>query len=280
MSNTGKYPTNPRRPGSQYATLSLPDSVLKTLSVPFIDAARFGAVVEALGMLPAEGLEDLVNRLLNARGEYLAHRTWVYDGESQQGVCRERLSEIGSVASRLLWLLHRDGLNPQPWNLHPAIMLALPHLCRFAAERGPDQSWDGALSRLEAMLADLEKVGIQADTIFPREFPKKHGGKRRKGHTPATDLVGRLMEIYEDIRTRYPESGPATEYGAPLIQFVRAVLAFALSPPPECSDSDGRRWQLAETRLLETDLSTRMTDDAIRGVFDRLHRSSRKQSLI
>ena len=195
---------------------------------------------------------------------------------------RERLSEIGSAAGRLLRLLHRDGLDAQPWNLHPAITLALPHLCQLAAERSPDQSWDGALSRLEEMLADLEKVGIQTETVFPRPFPKKHGGRRREGHNPATGLVERLIEIYENIRSRYPESGPVPAYGVPLIQFVRAGLAFAVSPPAEFADSEGRRYQLFEVRYLETDLAkdSRITDNAIRGIFDRLHRSSRKQGLV
>ena len=258
--------------------LSLAGPVLAALSFPGIDAARFCAVTEALGLLPVEAQVDLANQLINARGEYLAHRMWVCDGESQQGRRRKRLSEIGSTASRLLRLLHRDGLDPQPWNLHPAITLARPDLCRLAAERGPDQSWDGALSRLETMLADLETVGIQAETVFPRQFAEKHGGRRREGHNPATGLVERLIKIYENIRTRYPTSGPAPAYGAPLVQFVRAACAFAVSAPPETIDSDGRRWQLAEVRFLESDLpkETRLTDNAIRGIFDRLHRSSRK----
>jgi predicted RNase H-like HicB family nuclease len=267
---------------SNTQTSSLPGPVREVLSLPFIDGARFGAVIEALGTLPTEGQVDLVNRLINARGEYLAHRMSACDGESHQGVCRERLREIGSAAGRLLRLIHRDGSDAQPWNLHPAITLALPQLCRLAADRGPDQSWVGALGRLESMLADLEKVGIEAEAVFPRPFPKKHGGRRREGHNPATGLVERLIEIYENSRTRYPESGPVPAYGAPLIQFVRAGLAFAVSPPAEVTDSEGRRHQSSEVRYLETDLAkdSRITDNAIRGIFDRLHRSSRKQALV
>ncbi len=263
---------------SSAQTSSLPGPVLEALSLPFIDAARFGAVIEALGTLPTEEQVDLVNRLINARGEYLAHRMWVCDRESQQGVRRERLNEIGSAAGRLLRLLHRDGAKPESWNLHPAITLALPHLCQLAAERDQDQSWDRALSQIEVLLADLEKVGLKSETVFPRPFPKKHGGPRREGHKPETGLVERLIEIYENIRARYPESGPVPAYGAPLIQFLRAGLAFAVSVPPESIDSNGRRWQLTEVRFLETDLpkETRVTDNAIRGIWDRLHESSRK----
>lgn len=262
------------------SALSLADPVLAALSVSFIDAGRFGAVIEALGTVPTEGQVDLVYRLLNARGDYLVHRMGGCDSESQQGVRRKRLSEIGSVAARLLRLLHRDGLDPQLWNLHSAITLALPHLCQLSAERGPDQSWDRALGRLEVMLADLQKVGSQAETVFPRRFPKKHGGRRREGPDPATGLVERLIEIYEDMRVRYPESGPAPAFGAPLKQFVRAGLAFVVSPPSASIGSDGERYQFTEVKFLETDLpkASRVTNDAIRGIFDRLHRSSRKQT--
>jgi hypothetical protein len=255
---------------------SLPDPVLAALSIPGIDTARFGTIVEAFGPLPTEGQVELANRLIFSRSQYVVHRMWVCDGERQQGVRRKRLNEIGSVAGRLLRLLHRDGLDPQPWNLHPAITLSLPHLCQLAAEHGPDQIWNRGLSRLAVMLADLARVGAQAETVFPRQFPKKHGGRRRESPNPATGLVERLIEIYEDMRARYPESGPAPAYGTPLIEFVRAGLAFAVSPPPESIDSAGRCWQLTEVRFLETDLpkETRTTDNAIRGVFDRLHTSS------
>lgn len=260
--------------------LSLPAPVLEALSIPGIDAAGFRAVAEALGPLPVEGQVELANQLISARGQYVAHRMSVCDSDSLQGRRRERLEEIGVAAARLARLLHRDGTDHQPSNLHPAITLALPHLGKLAAEHGPDQSWDGALSRLDAMLADLEKVGMQAETIFPRRFPKKHGGKRREGHDPATGLVERLIEIYGNIRAQYPESGPAPAYGAPLRQFVRAGLAFAVSLPPGSIDSNGRRWQVVEARFVETDLprKTRITDNSIRGTFDRLHKSSRKQS--
>jgi hypothetical protein len=265
---------------SARSALSLPPPVLDALSFPGIDAARFDAVNKAFGPLPIEGQIDLVNRLIHARGQYVAHRMEVCDGESTPGVRRKRLSEIGLVARRLLRLLHRDSAQPQPWNLHPAITLTLPRLCHLAAERGPDQIWDQGLNRLEAMLTDLAKVADQAEAVFPAEFPNKHGGKRRDGANPATGLVEQLIEIYENFRTRYPESGPAAVCGAPLIHFVRAGLAFAVSAPPESIDSSGRRRQLTEVRFLESDLpkKTRLTDQAIRGIFDRLHRSTQKQS--
>ena len=58
------------------------------------------------------------------------------------------------------------------------------------------------------MLANLAKVAAQADAIFEAPFPKTHGGERREGHEPATGLVYRLIEVYEDLHARFPDSGP------------------------------------------------------------------------
>jgi hypothetical protein len=253
---------------------SLPRPVLDALSIPGIDHDRFGAVVEAFGTLPINGQVELANRLIGARGAYVVHRGFLCDSERAQGVRRKRLEEIGIAADRLLRLLHRDEAEPQPWNLHPAITLSLPQLVRIASEHRPNQIWDQGLSRLAAMLTDLAKVGAQAGSIFPGQFPKQHGGARREGHSPATGLVEQLIEVYAAMRTQYPRSGPVLAFDASLKGFVRAGLAFAVSPPPEVTDSDARRYRSLEANLLETDLpeTSRITDDAIRAIFDRWRR--------
>ncbi len=253
--------------------MSLPDPVLVALSIPGIDRSRFGAVIEAFGPLPIDDQVELANRLIGARGQYLVHRMFECDSEAAQGGRRKRLEAIGKAAGRLLRLLHRDGADPQPWNAHPAATLALPELCRVASEHRPKQVWDPpqGLSLLGAMLADLAKVGDQTEVIFPSPFPKTRGGERRQGRTASADLVHRLIDIYDDVRARFPRSGPAPAFGRPLLQFVRAGLAFAVSPPPEFTDSDGRCYRPWEANFLEADLpeTSRITDDAIRGIFDR-----------
>jgi hypothetical protein len=252
--------------------MPLPGPILDALSYPGIDLTRFGAVIEAFGPLPIDGQVKIATRLVGARGQYLVDRMWVCDGEIREGVCRKRLNDIGVVARRLLRLLHRDELDHQPGNLHPAITLALPRLFQFRSDR----IWDHGLGQLGAMLADLARAGAQADEVFPAKIPKQRGGKHREGPTPATGLIGQLIEIYQSIRDEYPESGPAPAFDASLRRFVRAGLDFAVSEPPETIDPDGQRWQLAEVKFLETDLPTRVTADMIRGVFDRLHKSNQK----
>jgi hypothetical protein len=254
-------------------TVSLPDPVLAVISLPGIEPARFAEVIEAFGPLPIDGQVELANRLIGARGQYLVHRMWVCDSESRQAVQRRRLEEIGTAADRLLQLLHRDGADLQPWNLHPAVTLALPQLCRTASEHRTNQVWDPPQgpSLLGTMLADLVEVGTQAETSFQARFPKNHGGRRREGPNPATGLVEQLIEIYGAMRARYPESGPVLAFDARLKQFVRAGLAFTVNPAPEFADSDERRYRSFEARLLETDLpkTSRITDNAIRGIFNR-----------
>ncbi len=260
------------------SSLSLPRLVLDALSLPGIDAARFCAAADAFGPLPTDAQVDLANRLIRARGQYVVQRRFMFDREGRPGNCRERLDEIGSAAGKLLQLLHRDGADPRSSNLHPAVTLALPQLYRMAEERGSKRIWDDqGLIRLVALVADLAEAGSQAQTIFPAQFPATHGGRRRAGPDPATALVEHVIEIYGSMRTQYPASGPKPAFDGPLRRFVRAGLAFVVSPPPETIDSDGRRWQLAEASFLETDLprETRITDSAIRGVFDRLHKSRR-----
>ena len=263
----------PGQPPDNRATnaqvLSLPDPVLVALSIPGIDPSRFGAVIEAFGPLPIDGQVELVNRLIDARGQYLVHRMSDCDSETAQGVRRERLDDIGKAAGRLLRLLHRDEADPQPWNAHPAATLALPQLCRTGLQHRPHQIWDPplGLSLLGVMLADLAEVGAQAEAVFQARFSKKHGGPRREGLTPVTGLVEQLIEIYGAMRAQHPESGPPLGFGKRLVKFVRAGLAFAIST--RTIWLDGR--PSFEAAFMEADLAlpTRVTDNAIRGAFQR-----------
>jgi hypothetical protein len=197
-------------------------------------------------------------------------------------VVRKRLRAISKAAGRLLRLLHRHKAAPQPENLHPGITLALPHLCRVASEQHPNQVWDPpqGLSLLGAMLTDLAQVGADSDAIFPSQFPKTQGGERRQGRTAATDLVHQLIEIYDDMRARFPKSGPALAFGPQIIKFVRAGLAFTVNMPPEMMASDGKRYQLKEAMFLEADLTkdSRVTNSAIRGIFDRRNSQTKVNS--
>jgi hypothetical protein len=271
MATDTGFPISRDNRATNAQALSLPDPVLVALSIPGIDPARFGAVIQAFGSLPNEGQVELANRLIEARDQYLYHRMSVCDATTRKGVLRSRLKDIGSAADRLLRLLHRDGADPQPWNAHPAATLALPQLCRTGSQHRPIQIWDPpqGLSLLRAMLADLAAVGAQAEAIFQARSPQKHGGSRREGPNPASGLVEQLIEIYETMRAQYPASGRATVFGKPLVKFVRAGLAFAVSTRTVWLDGTSR--PSFEAAFMEADLPkpTRVTDDAIRGAFQR-----------
>ena len=69
------------------------------------------------------------------------------------------------------------------------------------------------------------------------------------------------------MRARHPESGPPLGFGRRLVKFVRAGLTFAIST--RTIWLDGR--PSFEVAFMETDLAlpTRVTDNAIRGAFQR-----------
>src|SRR5438477_3295355 len=104
--------------------MSLADLVLVELSRVGIEPTLFCAVIDAFGPLPSDGQVELLNRLIEARREYLNHRIWKCDPEMRPSLSRRRLKEIGTTVARALRLLHRDGAAPQPWNLHPAVTRA------------------------------------------------------------------------------------------------------------------------------------------------------------
>jgi hypothetical protein len=114
----------------------LPVLVLVALSrAGIIDSHSFAAVLAAFGPLPAEGQLELADRLIETRRMYAINMRSKHDREDLPFARRERLDEIGPTAERLRKLLHRDGTEPQPWNLHPAVSREFPALYRIVTER-------------------------------------------------------------------------------------------------------------------------------------------------
>lgn len=255
--------------------ISLPDPVLQWLSIEGIDPARFLDLVQAFGRLPDEGQVQLANGVNEARSQYVNHRISLAHDTTRPSNQRDRLRDIGSAAERLLRLLHRDGADPAPWTTHHAVTGALPQLCRISSQCRQDAIWDPpqGLSLLSAMLADLTALGTQAEAIYPVANRQKRGGNRRLNADPRSELVRRLIELYEALRKQYPETGPAPAFSAPLIQFVRAGLTFAIS---RRKFPDGMDLQSSEAAFIDRALPKLITDDAIRGVYQRLHKARGK----
>jgi hypothetical protein len=261
----------------------LPEQVASALSIPGIDPARFRDVLQSFGPIPDEGQLQLANRLIEAREQYLYYRmSWSFD-TTRPSHLRDRLRAIGSASEQLRRLLHHDGADPAPWNTHHVITGALPELCRIAIERRPNQIWDPpqGVSLLSEMLADLLEAGARAEAIYPTQYSKRHGGDRKQGSSdPVANLVERLIDIYAELRELYLGSGPRPAVGKPLIQFVRAGLTFAVSTRKL---PDGTKQPSFEAAFIDPDLpkKTRITDDAIKAVFQRrAARIKRTDSLI
>src|SRR5215212_5659508 len=132
--------------------------VTHLISALGMDRGLFGPVIESFGPLPIHAQVEVANRLIRARGQYLCHRLAICDpAASGQANLSTRLKDIGFTAARLLQLLHRDGEEARPWNLHPAVTLALPQLCLVGSSEGFNQAWDPphGLGQLGTMLSEL-----------------------------------------------------------------------------------------------------------------------------
>jgi hypothetical protein len=153
------------QPISRQRVQPLPAAVLEALSYPGIDAFLFPAVLAAFGSLPVDGQMWLANELIGERLQYLIHLKAAHDRESTLAACQKQLKQFGAAAAALRKSLHRAGTDHQPWNRHPAIDRALPHLFRIAAKRRPNQIWDGGLTLFDAMLAVAIEAGAKLLTL-------------------------------------------------------------------------------------------------------------------
>jgi hypothetical protein len=253
----------------------LPYSVLVELSRAWIEHSRFADALAAFGPLPEDGQLELVNRLVDARAVYALNRRHELDRDDRPSRHRERLAEIGAGASRLLRLQHRDGVEPQPWYLHPAIEIAFPALYRVARSRRPTkiESWKPGerLGILAEILGDLVALSDQAIRASEDDFSNTRGGKRRQGPKATAELVQALMETYAALRMRWPESGPRLAFDKALRRFLRVGLEFAVSYAPISDPNGGVLSEQWEATVIDAELAkpTRTTDAALRGIYQR-----------
>jgi hypothetical protein len=181
------------------------------------------------------------------------------------------------------------ALNP----MHaPALVKPTAHLWlivemhKVAAERRPTSATVAAHERLKTLLVDLSDLVAAADrcAISARQQSirgngRGRGGKGREGPTPEVTLLHALFETYTALRHQYPNSGPGPAFGAPLIAFVRAGLALAVSSPPPIIAADGKTYVSAEKIYGGLDLAkeSRTTYLSIRAAFKRWREQSTVQ---
>ena len=251
----------------------LPESVLLELSRAWIEPSRFAAALAAFGPLPEAGQLELVNRLVEARAVYAFNRRHELDCNDRPSRRRDRLAEIGAAASRLLRLLHPDGVEPRPWYLHHA--LDFPAVYRVARERRPTKiaSWEPGerLGMLVEILDDLVALSDQALRVSEDSFSNARGGARRQGPKATAELVQALMETYAALRMRWPESGPRLAFDKALRRFLRVGLEFAVSYAPISDPNGGVLSEQWEATVIDAELAkpTRTTDAALRGIYQR-----------
>lgn len=181
------------------------------------------------------------------------------------------------------------GPNPKhaPELMNPTAQLWLfVEMYKVANERRPTTATLPANALMElllVLLSDLvaaaDRCAISARQQSIRASGRGRGGKGRDGPTPEVTLLYALFEAYAALRNQYPNSGPAPAFSVPLMAFVRAGLALAVSSPPPIVAADGTTYVSAEKIYGRLDLAkkTRTTDGSIRGAFNRWRAQSTLQ---
>jgi len=275
-----------------WCKLVLTDVVRTVLRPAQIPSEKFAGVLSAFGRLPEDAQYKLAVPLVNAVETYRLRKRAQKQKTPQAHERRDQLEGISTLASRLLALLgvnepksvaggvRRGSMHPTAASLlrgsaHPKAESLLMWLYRVAVERRPATATASAEERLSTLIMLLSDL-VEAAERSAREVSTRPGlgGDRRKGElTPEGDLIQAIIKLYIDFRNRFPSSGPAPAFDKSLRKFVRTVLELAVS----CSHyvgPDGKKIEPWYMAAIDRDLakSTRTTDAAIRGAFQRLHK--------
>jgi hypothetical protein len=178
---------------------------------------RFKPAIEALGRLPPEDKQHIVEKLNLAiikAGEAEAVRFTLAPSQHAG-----RLRAIGKAADGLLARLDAKDRHLPTW--------AGPLLAKLGKKHVSLPSLVAHLHALAVMSRHLAQIEARR---------KKHGkgGARRKGQGPNEVLLWELFVIYNTTRNRIPDSGPPIGFGGPLCRFITAAYrSIGFEPPTD-----------------------------------------------
>jgi hypothetical protein len=262
--------------------LVLTDVVQTVLRPAQIPPEKFAGVLSAFGRLPEDAQHNLAVRLVNAVETYRLRKSAQKQKIPQAHQRRKQLEDISTSGRRILKLLGVDNAETIASgvrigsNLYPTTTTeVLIGLYKVGAQRRPEKSAIGAEERLATLLMLLSDL-VEAAEQSARKISTRpgRGGDRRTGELTAEgELIQAIIKLYIEFRERFPSSGPHSDFGEALRKFVRSGLELAVS----CShsvDSDGKKYEPWYMSAVDRDLPkpTRITDAAIRGAFQRLHK--------
>lgn len=262
--------------------LGLPDSVLTELSRAQIPPENFAAVLSAFGELPEEAQNDLAIRLIKAVEIYGLRKVVQKQKLPRTHEQRKQLEDMSTTARRLLKLLGVERAETIASgvrigsNLHPTTTSeVLIGLYKVGAQRRPEKSAIGAEERLATLLMLLSDL-VEAAEQSAREISTRpgRGGDRRTGELTAEgELIQAIIKLYIEFRERFPSSGSHPAFDKHLRKFVRSGLELAVNFS-HSDDSDKKKYEPWYMSAVDRDLPkpTRITDAAIRGAFQRLHK--------
>ena len=272
--------------------LVLTDVVQTVLRPAQIPPEKFAGVLSAFGQLPEDAQYNLAVRLANAVAIYRFRETVEKQKFPRAHQRRKRLEDISTAARELLKLLGVDKAESIAGgvrigsNLHPtATAYVLIDLYRVGVQRRPQKSTTDAAERLATLLMLLsDLVEAAKQSASETSTRQGRGGDRRAGElTAKSALLQAIIKVYIEFRDRFPSSGPAPAFDKSLRKFVRTVLELVVSCPHyvgpdgkkiEHVGPDGKKIEPWYMAVIDRDLakSTRTTDAAIRGAFQRLHK--------
>jgi hypothetical protein len=236
-----------------------------------IPRESFAAVLDAFGELPEEGQYDLAVRIISASGIYELRELVERQRFPLPHMQQKHLSRIGASARALLALLgianaESVAKGVRRGSIHPTVPpTLLLELYRIAVERRPTAtaSAQERITTLIMLLSDLVETAERCALETGTRYRHGRGGERRAGQVTAeVELIRAIIASYAELRNRFPNSGPPPAFDKTLRKFVRSALKLVVSAS-----------RFVDTHLFEPG---RITDDAIRAVFNRWRHAQSK----
>jgi hypothetical protein len=233
---------------SDWRAQGLPVEVLSAMQAWLGDeaASRFPRVVEQIDPereLPQHELAWIADQLIGMGSAYEL-RIGAEASTLEPAREIERLRTMETAVASFFEALGTETIPSQHGGLPAPLGMLLPDVVNVAAIDGPTVLRNTRIM-LRILWAVGKAAGRAADMAAYNSPARGHGGARRDRPAPITDLVHRLLDVYANIRERFPNSGPKPGFGGPLIRFIRASLD-----------------------VIDQDVSRRMTDNSIRGHFN------------
>ena len=261
--------------------------VERNLRSVLIDVPAVTKACVSFGPLPRRGDNGLAYKLMHVTQHYRQRCLQIRLPRPFEE--RRRIARSRKIAEQLLRELGTEGAADTAYlGFWPIAFRLYGSASETAIERrkmDPHAELLRPIIMLISLLQDFVTAARRSEDELGRQSSKRRlrssrqgstatgrGGPMRQGVSSQTELVSMLIQIYADLRTDFPKSGPAPACDDALRRFVRAGLdVVAIALPTFIGPKSIRPNSLNLARI---------TDSAIRGVFDRWRAQIKKRERI